>query len=960
MRREIDFRLFPDILFEGYRYSNYDECNREMKSDCNIPFLRAYSDAKENRKILLLGDGSLGKSTSLRIFEAECLYQQVACVFYECKKINASDIKAIESVISDDQIEILIFDAYDELQTAVRDEFNEVIDKLNHCQIRVIVSSRFNPQTLSEAAGEIFSAYKQIFICDFSHEQLDSLVDETISRTSGYYSLLKNTMFLDLHLELEKNNLLKELRESIKTEAEFIQQYFELLYLDKTDDEVMLCDLIHLGEYIHKQRRGFIINYQERIPNPLNHIFSYEPTCSVIDETQTVIGVTSIQIKYLDYLHGLYLKELLIFANENIRDNSQYEAFLIDLFNIPSTSENSESIYYAGQLLAEYAGTFELLRILNRENIKKKTRYENILCLFLGYNQDIADDIPNVFVFYHPIMEEKHHDYIYVCDRIRELRANSLRSVSFGHSGFTQLEVIAVDNDLFYSQGNCLIRKSKHGYNGLYIGCRCSTIPESVIYIYSQAFSHCNIKEVLIPDSVREVDRYAFKYCEMLEYVELGQGVEKVAREAFYKCRSIKTIRMKNNRMRLGHEEYDWKSFEGISKLTTAIVPTTAVPLIYRIACTTLEHLEIFQGYGCSGIVRMTLDCINSDARWNTLRELVVASDIEEISEEAFIQLGNALEKITVDDGCDNYYSVDNCLISKRDETLVLGCKNSRIPEIGVKRIKSYAFARCSELEHIVIPENINQIGYNCFQQCFGLNWVHFKCLELRAEDRAFIACRNLKKVVVDHLNSWVNYKFSDVTSNPLCFASTLECVDVVGDTLDLRCQIEAIEQGAFRRFNGFKKVLFPNTIKQIGGCAFFECNALSEVHIENISSWALIQFTSFSSNPLYLGAQLFCNNEEITTIAFEPNSKINKFAFVRTPSINTIRLSSGCCVGEQSFDGCPNLREVILDDINVNIHPTAFRGCNINITVNGSRSEWEKMTKGQSIEGVSSISIKN
>ena len=109
MIREVDFRLFPDVIYEGRRYSHFDEKSHLMRADSNIPFLRVYNDAKKNDRLILIGDGSLGKSTSLRVFEAEMLCESKKCLFYECKNINCSDVTRIEAIAQRQQVSIRVF-----------------------------------------------------------------------------------------------------------------------------------------------------------------------------------------------------------------------------------------------------------------------------------------------------------------------------------------------------------------------------------------------------------------------------------------------------------------------------------------------------------------------------------------------------------------------------------------------------------------------------------------------------------------------------------------------------------------------------------------------------------------------------------------------------------------------------------------------------------------------------------
>ena len=289
-----------------------------------------------------------------------------------------------------------------------------------------------------------------------------------------------------------------------------------------------------------------------------------------------------------------------------------------------------------------------------------------------------------------------------------------------------------------------------------------------------------------------------------------------------------------------------------------------------------------------------------------------------------------------------------------------MGCKNSIIPTSGVKTIKSYAFARCDGLLEIEIPENISRIGYNCFQKCFNLHTVIFKCKELFLEDRAFIACENLKTVICSDIESWVNYKYGDdITSNPLCYAQKLQCLDLTDETLVIPNGTSQIEKGAFRRCCSFKKVFIPKSVQTIGGCAFNECDSIEEVHINDLSSWSKIVFKSFSSNPLYMGARLFISESEVKNLAFEKNSIISKHAFIKTRSIESIVLDDGCEVEHEAFKECPNLTKVTIKSPNVKIDPSAFRGCTVDIIFNGTKAEWQTIFNGE-LEGIASISFCN
>lgn len=73
-----------------------------------------------------------------------------------------------------------------------------------------------------------------------------------------------------------------------------------------------------------------------------------------------------------------------------------------------------------------------------------------------------------------------------------------------------------------------------------------------------------------------------------------------------------------------------------------------------------------------------------------------------------------------MDEGNPKYYSAGNCLIEKETKGIILGCKNSIIPETA-ESIGSRAFADCTGLTEIIIPDNIVSIGDYAFSGCTGL-----------------------------------------------------------------------------------------------------------------------------------------------------------------------------------------------------------------------------------------------
>ena len=99
---------------------------------------------------------------------------------------------------------------------------------------------------------------------------------------------------------------------------------------------------------------------------------------------------------------------------------------------------------------------------------------------------------------------------------------------------------------------------------------------------------------------------------------------------------------------------------------------------------------------------------------------------VTSIGSEAFSDC-SGLTSIVVEAGNTVYDSRDNCnaIIEKETNTLIQGCKNTKIPA-GVTEIGYSAFSGCSGLTSIEIPVGVTEIGYAAFWDCSGLKDVYY------------------------------------------------------------------------------------------------------------------------------------------------------------------------------------------------------------------------------------------
>ncbi len=100
------------------------------------------------------------------------------------------------------------------------------------------------------------------------------------------------------------------------------------------------------------------------------------------------------------------------------------------------------------------------------------------------------------------------------------------------------------------------------------------------------------------------------------------------------------------------------------------------------------------------------------------LKKLNIGKDVEETDESAFL-CDAKISRITVSPENKKFYSVNNCVINKDEKTLIIGCKNSKIPSDG----------------------SVTTIGKNAFHGRIGV--VRFNIIEWIENDKCYVLPRD-------------------------------------------------------------------------------------------------------------------------------------------------------------------------------------------------------------------------
>lgn len=311
----------------------------------------------------------------------------------------------------------------------------------------------------------------------------------------------------------------------------------------------------------------------------------------------------------------------------------------------------------------------------------------------------------------------------------------------------------AFDDTAWYNNqpdGLLYIGKVLYAYKGDKTKATDVEIKEGTKVISNDVFSDCvNLKNVVIPDSVNSIGSSVFENCTSLTSITIPDSVTSIGWSAFSKCISLKTAKLP-------------------SKSTGALLDTFS-------CCENLESTNIPDGIvalqstfdGCKKLKNITIpksvrhifrrsfgDCMS-------IESITVPAETQLVMQDAFSGC-TSLKNLTVENGSEYYYSVDGMLVAKEkyDNKLINKLiyyaegnteENISIPS-GTDIIGQVAFEGNKAIKSVDLPDSVTQIMYSAFANCSSLGYINIpdsvKSISSYVGG-AFVNCPNLKCVTV-------------------------------------------------------------------------------------------------------------------------------------------------------------------------------------------------------------------
>lgn len=253
------------------------------------------------------------------------------------------------------------------------------------------------------------------------------------------------------------------------------------------------------------------------------------------------------------------------------------------------------------------------------------------------------------------------------------------------------------------------------------------------------------------------------------------------------------------------------------------------------------------------------------------------------------------------------------------------------IPD-NVERIYDNAFENCIGLKSVIIPQTVVSVGSSAFANCKYLEEIELPTSINEIGTNVFSGCENLKKIIVQNESMQYNFIFaglnaeiidiSNLSSIPKgifagCYfkdgvftvPSNIKTLQA-GTFMDSKIKkvilnngIEVLEEGVFQLCKDLESINLPDSLQKIGSWCFSGCKKLAQIQIPN------------SVKEIGEGAFRYCN--ALKEITF-PSSiyKVPKEVLQRSYNIERIVIKEGIKeIGQDAFSGCTDLKIVEIPD---------------------------------------------
>lgn len=451
------------------------------------------------------------------------------------------------------------------------------------------------------------------------------------------------------------------------------------------------------------------------------------------------------------------------------------------------------------------------------------------------------------------------------------------------------------------------------------------TIPDTVNAIGASAFYNCvSLKTINIPNGVVTIEPSTFGGCVALQTLALPDSVTSIGASAFAGCVALETAPISASVVSVGAN-----AFNGCAALTSVTIPLrlTSIGSQAFACCSSLTSITVVADHTAYASVNGDLydrdvTTLIQYAIGKTDATIAIPATVTTIAPYAVYQ-ASALTGLVIPDtvttvGEAAFFGCVNLADVTLPTWAIAAVAKDSLQSVTIgagDTIDASAFAGCTTLTTIVIPNTVTTIADTAFSGCQAVTTATVPAWGIQALEK-----NSLQTVVVNGGDSIPEGAFTDCTTlTRVTFADSVTSIQknafrgcTALDDVTFTEFMTSIGESAFYGCTSMTAINLPKTVETIGKNAFARCTSVDTIVVDadnaNYRSQENVLYTKDGKTLLLYatGSHVasFVIPDGVETIA--TNAFYNALALVRIEVASTVT-----SIEDSAFSACYKLLEV-------------------------------------------------
>lgn len=366
--------------------------------------------------------------------------------------------------------------------------------------------------------------------------------------------------------------------------------------------------------------------------------------------------------------------------------------------------------------------------------------------------------------------------------------------------------------------------------------------------------------KVIVPEGIEEIESSAFWDNQFIEEVELPETLVNMGGDTFYNCRNLRKVNIPSSVRLMGNNPFAGCPLIEVANFSSSYVMEDGA--LYTADKKQMIYCSI-KGDSAEFVVPEGVEIIGKHTFFlcDRFTKITLPETLRKMENNPF----SGCSKLSIENNSSAYFIKDD-VIYNGFKTSVVGTLNKIVSDNlvlleGIKTINRNSFWNCKGIKKIVLPESLEDIGYNPFVGCSN---IHFESKSQNyIVDDGILYNKNMSKIICYPAWKAETDVYIPDSVTALERGAFSGCKNMTSINLH---NVNVINKSCFTNCTSLKEIYISDLIGYIGEWAFGHCSSLEKV---SVKEGTIIDNNAFSN----------CNasiefRKEVSNYLFESDNK--------------------------------------------------------------------------------------